>query len=255
MTGTGCKVILLAGGKGTRMKTDLPKTYLELGGKELIRYSLDAVEACDRVEGCILVCAPDRMAYVREQILDRHGYTKVLGIAAAGRERYESVINGIRLLDELEEGCEQGGSGPAGEGILLICDGARPFLTPDLLRRCMDGAAQYGACVAAVPSKDTVKLLDPEGFVSSTPPRSSVWIIQTPQAFKRGLITEGYRKLEQMIREADAGRGQIPEITDDASVAELLMGARVRLVMGDYRNIKITTPEDLPIAEEIRKGL
>ena len=230
-----CTAIVLAAGSGTRMKSDIPKQFMLLGGKPLIWYSLRAVEQSEIIDECILVAAEDEIPYVQSEIVDKFGFHKVKTLLAGGRERWESVGNAVAVLEEPEK-----------EGYVFIHDGARPFLTEEILGNTYEAVQKYGACVAAVPSKDTVKLADAAGFAASTPDRSRVWIVQTPQVFERGLILGAYRELQK--RALEIGRENI-EVTDDASVVESFTDCRVRLAEGSYRNIKVTTPEDMRIAE------
>lgn len=202
----------------------------------MVWYSLRAVEQSEIIDECILVAAEDEISYVRSEIVEKYGFHKVKTILAGGCERWESVGNAVAALGEESEK----------EGYVFIHDGARPFLSEEILSRTYEAVRKYGACVAAVPSKDTVKLADEAGFAASTPDRSRVWIVQTPQVFETGLIVGAYRELQK--RALEIGRENI-EVTDDASVIESFTDRRVRLTEGSYRNIKVTTPEDMKIAE------
>ncbi len=221
--------LVLAAGRGTRMKSRVPKQFMDLCGKPVIYYSLKAFEDSE-VDDIILVTGRDSLAYCREQIVDRFGFGKVRAVVEGGEQRYDSVMQGIRAC----RGC----------GCLLIHDGARPMLTRQMIDESIEGARRYGACVMAVPSKDTVKIADGDGFAQSTPDRSRVWLIQTPQSFDYDLIRSAYEAREE------AGWAA----TDDASVVERYTDVRVKLIMGDYRNIKITTPEDIRLAESFIDG-
>lgn len=202
----------------------------------MVWYSLRAVEQSEIIDECILVAAEDEISYVRSEIVEKYGFHKVKTILAGGCERWESVGNAVAALGEESEK----------EGYVFIHDGARPFLSEEILSRTYEAVRKYGACVAAVPSKDTVKLADEAGFAAFTPDRSRVWIVQTPQVFETGLIVGAYRELQK--RALEIGRENI-EVTDDASVIESFTDRRVRLTEGSYRNIKVTTPEDMKIAE------
>ena len=153
-------------------------------------------------------------------------------IVAGGKERYHSVANGLLACKECE--------------IVLIHDGARPFLDQDIITRCIQNAEEVGACVAGMPVKDTIKIASEDGFVASTPNRNYVWMIQTPQTFKYDLIAQSYKKL---IEEEEKLKEKGVNITDDAMVVEYFTGQKIRLVEGSYKNIKITTPEDLQASE------
>lgn len=217
--------IVLAGGRGTRMNTSTPKQYLELNGYPVLYYSLKAFEnSC--VDSVVLVCGKGEETYCREQIVEKYHFKKVKAIAEGGRERYHSVFNGIKMVKDSD--------------YVLIHDGARPFVTEEIIRNNIEAVIREKACVTGVPSKDTVKIANEDGSVAQTPDRSRVWIVQTPQAFQTSLIYEAYEKIL-----AD------PKIhvTDDAMAVETALKQPVYFVMGSYQNIKITTPEDLQIGE------
>ncbi len=220
--------ILLAGGSGRRMGGDRKKQYMELLGKPVLYYPLMAFEN-SWVDEVVLVVSPDDEDYVLTNIVEKYGFKKVSRIIPGGAERYDSVYNGIQ----------------AAEGrFVLIHDAARAFVTPEIIDNVAEELLKYKACVVGMPSKDTVKLSDAKGFVSETPDRSSVWIIQTPQAFLRSELLEAYDKLKA-IPDGFAG------ITDDAMIMEKSGGRPVKLIEGSYDNIKITTPEDMVFAVEI----
>lgn len=222
--------IVLAAGRGKRMGSETPKQYLMLGGYPVLYYSLKAFE--DSVaDGVILVTGAEEIDYCRTQIVELYGLNKVRAIVAGGAERFESVSRGL-------EACKRWGDCK----YVLIHDGARPLVTPQIINDNIHCAAEYGACVTAVPSKDTVKLADADGFVAGTPERSNVWIIQTPQSFAYDIVRGAYDEREKM---------NDTSVTDDAMVVERYAGRPVRLLMGDYRNIKLTTPEDLPVMEAL----
>lgn len=244
-----CRVILLAGGSGKRMGSDKPKQFLEVAGKPLIWYSLNALEKSETVEECILVVTKKDIPYVREEILKKNNFTKVRAVTEGGRERFESVWKGLQCLKETLKSGENVSS-----DVIMIHDGARPFLTEEILERCCLNAEEYGACVAAVPSKDTITISDEEGFERNTPDRKYVWNVQTPQAFRGDVL---FTAFEKMAKELDSAGGteKFSWITDDASVVQHYSGMKVRLVQGDYRNIKVTTAEDLQIAESLLKVL
>ena len=153
-------------------------------------------------------------------------------IVAGGKERYHSVFQGLQAVGETD--------------YVLIHDGARPFLTQEIITRCIEGAKEYKACVAGMPAKDTIKLADEDQNIDSTPERSRVWMIQTPQAFEYALIKEAYTIL---IEQENQGIKTSIPVTDDAMVVEYFLNQKVHLVYGSYENIKITTPEDMRIAE------
>lgn len=232
-----CTAVILAAGSGSRMKSHRAKQFMPLCGKPLLWYSLQAVQESELIDDCILVTGAEDIPYVQKEIVERYGFHKVKAVTAGGSERWESVGKGLAALAGMPENSR---------GYVFIHDGARPFLTGEILRSTYEAVKQYHACVAAVPSKDTVKLADEEGFARSTPDRRRVWIVQTPQVFDAELIMGAYEKLEKMA--GTRGKETI-EVTDDASVVELFTSCPVKLAAGSYQNIKITTPEDLKTAE------
>ncbi len=235
-----CTAIMLAAGGGSRMKSDVAKQYMLLRGKPLLWYALQAVEESAVIDDCILVTGAEDIIYVKEEIVERYGFRKVDRIIAGGKERYDSVYQALRVIEE--DGMRVSNR----DGFLFIHDGARPFLTEAILRRNYEAVERFRACVTGMPVKDTIKIADRDGFAAQTPDRSLVWQIQTPQVFESSLILEAYDRLQQE-KERLAADGI--RITDDAMVVETLMGLPVKLVEGSYENIKITTPEDLLTAE------
>lgn len=220
--------VILAAGRGKRMGSDLPKQYLMLNGKPVVCHSLDVMEHCSFVDDIVLVVGIGEREYIKEQIVEFYGYRKVTQIVEGGKERYHSVANALCSIDEHIPDAEY----------VLIHDGARPYLEEAMLNRLWDGVRESDACIAAVPVKDTVKIVDENGVIRSTPDRSTLWAAQTPQAFRFTVIRDAYRELFRS--------GQTNGITDDAQVLERMTGKACRIVEGSYRNIKITTPEDLP---------
>ena len=235
-----CTAVVLAAGSGSRMRSDIPKQFMMLDGKPLIWYALQAVEQSAIIDDCILVTGAADIAYMWREIVGKYGFTKVDTITAGGSERYESVA---RAMEVLESGDMRVANR---DGYVFIHDGARPFLTEKLLEDTYAAAYAYGACVAAMPAKDTVKLADAEGYAVQTPNRSSVWMVQTPQVFEVQLICEAYRRLTGQLPML---RQQGIQITDDAMVVETMLSRHVKLVEASYENIKVTTQEDMKIAE------
>lgn len=225
--------IVLAAGQGKRMQSKVQKQYLLLKGKPVLFYCLKALEE-SFIDEVILVTGKGEEEYCRKEIVERFGFSKVTKIVTGGKERYHSVINGIKAVEDCD--------------YLFIHDGARPFLDDGILERTYAGVQVNKACVAAMPVKDTIKISDEKGFAKETPKRNLVWTVQTPQVFDFALIKKAYEKLEQ--EEESLGRKGIL-VTDDAMVVEYLCDVPVKLIEGSYRNIKITTPEDLRIAEAI----
>lgn len=223
--------ICLAAGQGKRMESKVQKQYLLIENKPVLYYALKAFEE-SQVEEVVLVVGAGEEEYCKKEIVDKYGFTKVQTIVAGGKERYHSVFHGLQAIKNAD--------------YVLIHDGARPFLTQEIIKRCIEGAKEYKACVASMPVKDTIKLADEEQNIESTPERSRVWMIQTPQAFEYILIKEAYTIL---IEQENQGIKTSIPVTDDAMVVEYFLNQKVHLVYGSYENIKITTPEDMRIAE------
>lgn len=229
--------IVLAGGKGSRMNTNVAKQYLLLAGKPVLYYSLACFQQSDRIEDIILVVGSGQEDYVREQLTEKYHLTKVRQIVPGGKERYDSVRNGLKALQEEKEQESEN------ESYVLIHDGARPFLTQEIIDRVCREVLTEKACAVGMPVKDTIKITNEEGYVTATPDRRRVWQVQTPQAFDLKLICEAYQNWE------DSDEKDVFCITDDAGMVERFTGQKVKMVEGSYRNIKITTPEDLEIGE------
>ncbi len=221
------KAIVLAAGRGKRMGTAVPKQFLELDGKPLLYYSLECFEQSELISEIILVTGKDEIPFCW-RIVEHYGFRKVKYVVPGGKERYDSVYEGLKACGECD--------------IIFIHDGARPFPDSEMLERTMEAAGQYGACVAAVPTKDTMKLGTADGLVEKTLDRSTLWNVQTPQVFQYDLICKAHREIR---------KGSMEGITDDSMMIETLGICPVKLVMGSYDNMKVTTPEDLVIAENI----
>ena len=223
--------VVLAAGSGKRMGSSTKKQYMLIKDKPVIYYSLKAFQE-SFIDEIVLVVSPGDTAFCQKEIVDRYGFDKVTHIVEGGKERYHSVALGLNSISDCE--------------FVFIHDGARPMITEQILERALDCAVEYEACVVGMPVKDTIKIADEEGIVASTPNRNLVWMVQTPQVFTFPLIKGAYGRLicqeEELLKEGIA-------ITDDAMVVETLTGHPVKLVHGSYENIKITTPEDIPIAE------
>lgn len=216
--------IVLAAGSGKRMNSQVHKQYLIIQDRPVLYYSLKAFED-SAVDEIVLVVGKGEEEFCRKEIVDKYGISKVKAIVEGGKERYHSVFEGLKQTSDAD--------------YVLIHDGARPFANQDIIRRCMQEVQKYQACVVGMPVKDTIKIADEEGYAKQTPDRKNVWMIQTPQTFSYALIYEAY---EEMLKTEDTA------ITDDAMVLERIKGKKSKLIEGSYRNIKITTPEDLLIA-------
>ena len=225
-----CTAIILSAGQGKRMGTTIQKQYIELSGKPIIFYTLDAFQKSKIIEDIVLVVGAGQEDWVRSEIVEKYQIEKVRAVIPGGKERYDSVWAGLQWIREQKEQPEY----------VFIHDGARMFVDEQILTRGYENVEKFGACVAGMPSKDTIKLVDEEQFAVNTPPRKLVWAVQTPQIFKTDLIENAYAKLME----------EVPDnITDDAMVVEQMLKMPVKLYEGSYENIKITTPEDLEIAK------
>lgn len=221
--------IVLAAGKGSRMQSDVPKQYMNIDGKPVLYYSLKAFDM-SLVDDIVLVTGEEDISYCKNEIIDKYNIGKVKAVIAGGAERYLSVKNGLMAAD--------------GADYVLIHDAARPCLTMDIIERSIEEVQATGACTVGVPVKDTIKLVDENGFGLDTPPRNQLWQVQTPQSFGYQDILKAYRMLE------DAGD---TDITDDTMIIERYLGQKVKVIYGDYCNIKITTSEDLSVVENFLK--
>lgn len=223
--------VVLAAGQGKRMQSSIHKQYLLIGGKPVLFYCLKKMED-SFMDEVVLVTGEGEEEYCRKEIVEKYGFKKVSRIVQGGKERYHSVWNGLAAVEDC--------------GYLFIHDGARPFLDQASLERAKQAAEQFGACVVGMPVKDTIKIADDNGFSKETPRRDTVWTIQTPQVFAFDLVKNAY---ERLMKEEETLKQKGVLITDDAMVVEYFTDASVKLIEGNYRNIKITTPEDLQIAE------
>lgn len=223
--------IVLAAGQGKRMQSKVHKQYLLIQDKPVLYYSLKVFEN-SFIDDIILVVGNGEEEYCQKEIIEKYGFTKVRFIVEGGKERYHSVAYGIRAISWK---CDY----------IFIHDGARPFISEEILMRAYEQVRKSKACVVGMPVKDTVKIADTAGFVESTPNRARVWQIQTPQVFEAKLIKDAY---ERLLKEEVQLLAEGVIITDDAMVVEYFTKLPVKLVEGSYQNIKITTPEDLEIA-------
>lgn len=222
-----CSAIILAAGKGRRMESNVNKVYIDLLGKKTIVRTLEPFQQSPLIDEIILVVGENDITYCGFEVIDKLVLAKVKEVVVGGVSRQESVYNGLMSVSE-------------DAGLVLIHDGARPLVTEEILERSIQGALEYGAVTTGVRVKDTIKVVDNEGFVRSTPDRRTLWAIQTPQVFKRNIIFEAHK----------LGRESGIEATDDAMLVENL-GHRLKIIEGSYENIKLTTPEDVIIARAI----
>lgn len=225
--------IVLAGGSGSRMHSNTKKQYMLLDGAPLISYCLKTMEN-SFIDEIILVASKEDETYVRTEIVEKYGIKKVSAIVEGGAERYDSVYNGLMAVSH---SCDY----------VFIHDGARPFVTAEILLRTLEGARKFRACVAGMPVKDTIRIVDDDDMSLETPDRRYVWLMQTPQTFEYSLVQKAYSDLFNLEKKHETPAG----ITDDAMVVEHFSGVRAKMVIGDYNNIKITTPEDIATAQAI----
>lgn len=219
--------IVLAAGRGTRMQSSVQKQYMEIGDKPVLYYTLRAFEESD-VDSIILVVGQGEITYCMQQIVQRYAFAKIEHVIEGGLERYHSVNYALQSVSDRYDK-------------VLIHDGARPFIEVSMIQEMLRQLDEEPACIFAVPVKDTIKTTNQEGFVEKTLERSLLWMIQTPQGFERKLILEAYQRLMEE-------EGSARNVTDDSMVVEQYTKSRVKVLTGSYRNIKITTPEDLAVA-------
>jgi 2-C-methyl-D-erythritol 4-phosphate cytidylyltransferase len=216
--------LIAAGGRGKRMKSGMSKQFLNLKGHPILYYTLSVFETMPQIEEIVLVVGCNDIDYTQEKILDYYKFKKTR-IVEGGSERQDSVYNGLRDLSPQTD-------------IVVIHDGVRPFVTKDMIINSIETAKKFKAVGVAVPVKDTIKVVGKDNIIQSTPERKTLWAIQTPQTFNYELIMRAH---EQARHDGYYG-------TDDAVLVERL-GEQVKLIEGAYENIKITTPEDIVIAE------
>lgn len=216
--------IILAAGSGSRMQSEIPKQFMELCGKPVIYYSLQAFSQ-STVDEIVLVTSEPYLP-VCETIKKKYDFEKIAHIVIGGTERYLSVYNGLLAAADAD--------------YVLIHDGARPLITPPVIEAAITQVMNCEACIVAVPAKDTIKIADESGMVTETPDRKRMWQVQTPQAFSAALLRQAYQGLFDAKDTA---------VTDDAMIVERYGNHKVSIVPGIYENIKITTPEDLLIAK------
>jgi len=211
--------VIVAAGESQRMG-GVDKVMVLLGGRPVLAWVLDVFQRCSTIHQIVVVLGQQNLE-PGQQLAAEQGWSKVSDICLGGRRRQDSVLVGLKRLDHC--------------GWVVIHDGARPLVTEDLVEQGMTAAGESGAAVAAVPVTDTIKMAGDDGFVQGTPPRQNLWAVQTPQVFRFDIIAEAYHQAKY-------------EVTDDARLVEQL-GHRVKLYMGAYDNIKLTTPDDLALAE------
>ena len=215
---------VVAGGSSRRME-GRDKLFIAILGKPLLLYSLEAFERSPNVDSIVIATASESVHRVGK-LAREHGIAKLTSVVAGGLRRQDSVSNALNALGEVD--------------IAIVHDGARPFVDEAIIARAVEQARANGAATAAVPVKDTIKIATPEMTVVSTPQRDTLWAAQTPQSFDLDLLKEAHSQIEH-------------DVTDDAAMVEAL-GHAVKLFMGSHENIKVTTPEDIPVAEAIARA-
>jgi 2-C-methyl-D-erythritol 4-phosphate cytidylyltransferase len=216
--------IIVAAGRGERMG-GVDKVFASLAGKPVLAWVVAAFQQCDLIEQIVIVLSESSLEQGK-RLIKEWGWTKVTDVCLGGERRQDSVLAGLSQL----KGCQW----------VVIHDGARPLVNEELIKNGLEAAEESGAAVTAVPVTDTIKVAGDDYFVQGTPPRRNLWLVQTPQVFRFDIMARAYRKMEG-------------EVTDDAALVERL-GYRVKLYMGSYDNIKITTKNDLALAEILLKG-
>ena len=219
-------VVIVAAGSGSRMKRDINKQFIKLDGKEIIAYTIEKFYKSEDIDDIVIVIKENEEKYFIENIINKYGFDNIK-LAYGGKERQDSVYNGIKKLNSI---CE----------IVLIHDGARPFVNEYIIKNSIKEAKENNAVVVGVPVKDTIKVVDSDGNIVDTPNRSLLWSVQTPQSFKYEIITKAY---EYAYSNDYYG-------TDDAMLVEHI-GYNVKMIEGSYDNIKITTEEDLHFGIQI----
>ena len=222
-----CVALIPAAGQGKRMGGAHSKPYLLLEVKPILAHTLLELERCPLVDEVVLIVERGELEHARASVVEAFRLQKVGAILAGGLQRQDSVWEGLKTV---EDDCD----------LVMVHDGVRPFISQEMLARSIQGAIDWGASIAAVPAKDTVKLVSDQHMVLKTPDRKSVFLVQTPQTFKRDVLRRAYRQAMEDGFYA----------TDEASLVERL-GLPVKVVEGSYENIKITTPEDLAVGEMI----
>lgn len=213
-----------AAGQGRRMNVGINKVFLDLVGKPILVHTLQRFSRSKYINHLVVVVAAEDISFIRKLLKAVPGL-KPYQVVAGGSERQYSIANGLAVVPKESE-------------IVLVHDAARPLTSVETIDRVVEGAREIGGAIAAVPEKNTVKIVAEDGIVKETPPRKTLWEVQTPQGFRKDILLEAYRKAKE-----DGFLG-----TDDSSLVERL-GVPVKVVESDYRNIKVTTPEDMLIAE------
>lgn len=224
-------VVIVAGGKGKRMKSSINKVYIKLLGREILARTIDVFEKCKYINEIIIVTGRDEIDYCKNILVNKYAYKKVKDVIVGGKERQNSVYNGLLSCSK-------------DTNIVVIHDGARPFVTENMIKNSIECTEKFTACAVGVKVKDTIKIVDDDNNIVNTPDRSFLYAVQTPQTFKYDVILKAHKyALDNNIF-----------VTDDTSLVESL-GYMVKMIEGSYSNIKITTPEDLIFGEGLMKSM
>lgn len=221
--------IIAAAGSGSRMKAGVNKQYLYLGGKAILAHTLMAFDRCELIDEIILVLNKNEFEICMKEVIEPYKFKRPITLVGGGDTRQSSMYNGLKKVNPKAD-------------LVITHDGARPLVNQNTLIRCVEKTLQYKATIVAVPVKDTIKVVDDDLEVITTPKRSTLWSVQTPQTFDYHLLKKAH---DEAIKDNFVG-------TDDAMLVERL-GHPIKLIKGYYNNIKITTPEDLIMAESIIK--
>ena len=223
--------LIPAAGSGSRMRSSVKKPYLNLGDKPILAHTIGAFDRNPVIDTIDVIVDASNLEMCQSTVIAPNGFHKVRDLVVGGQTRQASVFNGLQSL-------------PIDADCIIVHDGARPFVTDEIIFACVEAAYEYGAAVVAVPVKDTIKVANADGFIVDTPDRDKLWAVQTPQAFRASALLDAH---------ANAQRKGITA-TDDAMLVEKL-GFKVKIVSGSESNLKITTQEDLIIAEALMRGL
>lgn len=223
--------VVVAAGKGTRMKAEINKQYLELSGRPIVYWTIERFMKDESIDEVIAVIVKEEEDIFKEKVAPFLSKSKPIKIAYGGLERKDSVQNGLNMTSE---DCE----------VVIIHDGVRPFFTKADVINVIEGAKTWDGCIVGMPVKDTIKVIGEDFLVENTPNRSTLFAVHTPQGFRKDRLIKAYKEYEEKSFK------EIP--TDDASVVEIT-GGKIKAVLGSYSNIKITTPEDLVLASQIMK--
>jgi len=223
--------IIVAAGKGIRMGDNVRKQYLLLDGRPLISHTIAVFDECNMIDEIFLVVPEEDFVFCNENILNQQNFQKKTRLVPGGARRQDSVYNGLLAIDNIMDN----------NSIVVIHDGVRPFISPEQLTECITCANDYDACIFGIPAYDTLKRVNSSGFIENTIERNTIWLAQTPQAFKYNLIRRAH---ENALRAGIKG-------TDDAMLVELLE-TKVKIINGSRCNVKITTKEDLLLARALK---